>query len=104
MSSDPSPERWLSSKSADAPPRSNGELVFDEPWQSRTFGMAVALRAAGSFTWDEFRTNLIAAIADAPDLSYYEQWLLALEAVLDREGVVDRTSIRGRAVDLRAAE
>ena len=25
---------------ATAPPMQNGEVVFDEPWQSRVFGMA----------------------------------------------------------------
>ena len=32
---------------AAAPPRSNGELVFAEPWESRAFGMAVTLADAG---------------------------------------------------------
>ena len=31
-------------------PRKNGELVFDEPWQGRVFGMAVALHERGSTT------------------------------------------------------
>ena len=31
---------------AAAPPRSNGELVFEAPWESRSFGMAVALSEA----------------------------------------------------------
>ena len=30
-----------------APPRSNGELVFAEPWESRAFGVAVALARRG---------------------------------------------------------
>ena len=33
-----------------APPRSNGELVFAEPWESRAFGMAVTLYEAGVLT------------------------------------------------------
>jgi hypothetical protein len=28
---------------AEALPRSNGELVFEEPWQARAFGVAVGL-------------------------------------------------------------
>ena len=32
---------------AAAPPRSNGELVFEAPWESRSFGMAVALSEPG---------------------------------------------------------
>ncbi|MFC7642380.1 nitrile hydratase accessory protein [Streptosporangium lutulentum] len=46
-----------------APPRSNGELVFAEPWESRAFGMAVALHEAGVFTWPRFQAALIARIA-----------------------------------------
>ena len=42
-------------------PRKNGELVFEEPWQGRVFGMAVALHERGRFEWEEFRRALIAA-------------------------------------------
>lgn len=48
--------------SAVALPRSNGELVFDAPWQGRLFGLVVHLCQAGAFEWDEFKTHLIAAI------------------------------------------
>jgi nitrile hydratase accessory protein len=73
-----------------APPRSNGELVFGEPWESRAFGMAVTLADAGAFTWDAFRDRLIARIAaweaehgvDDPGFRYYACWLDALEDVL----------------------
>jgi nitrile hydratase accessory protein len=72
-----------------APPRSNGELVFAEPWESRAFGMAVSLYEAGAFTWPEFQAALIARIAAweataAPEqsYSYYRLWLAALEDVL----------------------
>ncbi|MEU0818426.1 nitrile hydratase accessory protein [Streptomyces mirabilis] len=46
-----------------APPRANGELVFSEPWESRAFGMAVALYEASAFTWPQFQSALIARIA-----------------------------------------
>ena len=46
-----------------APPRSNGELVFAEPWESRAFGMAVTLYEAGVFAWPQFQAALIARIA-----------------------------------------
>ena len=48
---------------AAAPPRSNGELVFAEPWESRAFAMAVALNQADAFTWQRFQAALIARIA-----------------------------------------
>ena len=73
-----------------APPRSNGELVFAEPWESRAFGMAVTLSDAGAFGWDAFRDRLVARIGaweaahgvDDPSFRYYEHWLAALEDVL----------------------
>ena len=72
-----------------APPRSNGELVFAEPWESRAFGMAVTLYEAGAFTWPQFQAALIARIAaweaSAPQgepYNYYQHWLAALEDVL----------------------
>ncbi|POX60377.1 nitrile hydratase accessory protein [Streptomyces sp. Ru62] len=72
-----------------APPRSNGELVFAEPWESRAFGMAVSLYEAGAFTWPEFQAALVARITAwestaGPDepYEYYRLWLAALEDVL----------------------
>lgn len=46
-------------------PRSNGELVFDAPWQGRLFGLVVHLCKSGAFEWDEFKVHLIAAIGDS---------------------------------------
>ena len=71
-----------------APPRLNGELVFAAPWESRLFGLTMALHEAGVFAWDEFREHLIAAIgewerqADAGTWRYYERWQVALERLL----------------------
>ena len=69
-------------------PRSNGELVFAEPWESRAFGMAVGLHEQGLFAWDEFRRALIERIGawessnTGEPYVYYEHWLGALEDVL----------------------
>src|SRR5215469_15746616 len=72
-----------------APPRSNGELVFAEPWESRAFGMAVSLHEAGAFAWPRFQAALIARIAaweagaaQGEPYNYYRLWLAALEDVL----------------------
>ena len=72
-----------------APPRSNGELVFAEPWESRAFGMAVSLYEAGTFTWPQFQAALVARIAaweagaaQGEPYNYYRLWLAALEDVL----------------------
>ncbi len=50
---------------ASALPRSNGELIFDAPWQGRLFGLVVHLCKSGAFEWDEFKAHLIAAIGDS---------------------------------------
>ncbi|ANW66642.1 MULTISPECIES: nitrile hydratase accessory protein [Mycolicibacterium] len=50
---------------AAALPRSNGELVFDAPWQGRLFGLVVHMCQSGAFEWDEFKTHLIAVIDES---------------------------------------
>lgn len=70
---------------ADAPPRDNGTLEFQAPWEGRALAVAVALVERLEIPWDEFRQRLIASIADQPDRPYYESWAAALEQlVLDR--------------------
>ena len=77
-----------------APPRSNGELVFEEPWESRAFGAAVALQDAGAIDFERFRARLIESIAgreseSAPDEArYYALWLEALEQTVVDAGLV----------------
>ncbi|WP_333776185.1 nitrile hydratase accessory protein [Streptomyces sp. IBSBF 3136] len=87
-----------------APPRSNGELVFAEPWESRAFGMAVTLYEAGVFTWPEFQSALIARITawtasrEHGELyPYYRLWLGALEDVLAGLCAVSRDEVITRA-------
>jgi nitrile hydratase accessory protein len=87
-----------------APPRSNGELVFAAPWESRAFGMAMALHDGGLFDWEDFRQQLIRAVARAEaaggEFSYYRCWLEALQAVLDDRGLVDIAAVESRAAEL----
>lgn len=98
-------DRNVSSMTGDlAVPRSNGELVFDAPWQSRAFGMAVGLSQAGLFTWDSFRAALAKAIADKGQLGvdeYYARWLDALEAVLDASAGLDHEALHAREEEFR---
>jgi hypothetical protein len=63
-----------------APPRDNGELVFDAPWQARAFGLAAAI-VETCFAGDRepFRQQLIAAIAADPTRPYWDSWVTALE-------------------------
>lgn len=90
-----------------APPRSNGELVFAAPWESRAFGLALSLHAAGTFEWEDFRQSLIAVIADwershddDEQWSYYRCWLIALERLVDQLGLVAGSELSARARDL----
>ncbi|SNT48213.1 nitrile hydratase accessory protein [Actinacidiphila glaucinigra] len=95
-----------------APPRSNGELVFAEPWESRAFGMAVGLHEAGAFAWPRFQAALIARIRAWEDgraanepWDYYRLWLAALEDVLTEQDVIraDEVTTRARSLAARPA-
>ncbi|HET7876713.1 MAG TPA: nitrile hydratase accessory protein [Methylomirabilota bacterium] len=78
-------------------PRKNGELVFDEPWQGRAFGMAVALHEQGRYEWEEFRQTLITQIAAAEGsggpFGYYEIWLATFEELLAKRGLLSPEEI-----------
>jgi nitrile hydratase accessory protein len=97
----------LDVEGAAAPPRSNGELVFAEPWESRAFGMAVTLYESGAFTWPQFQAALIARIAaweaaptEGECWNYYQHWLAALEDVLASGGTVLTDDVTARAQTL----
>lgn len=91
---------------ATALPRKNGELVFDEPWESQAFGMAIALHQQGHYDWNEFRERLISEIGDWESSDhderavwdYYRHWLASFEALvkdkclLSEEEIDERTS------------
>jgi nitrile hydratase accessory protein len=81
------------------PPRANGELVFEAPWESRTFCVAVALHEAGALDYERFRAALVEEIA-ASDGAYYERWAAALERVLVAGGVVSEDELDARAAAL----
>lgn len=55
-----------------APPRENGELVFDEPWQARLFGVTLDLVESGALSWSEFQQELIVAIRDRDEQAVTE--------------------------------
>ena len=85
-----------------APPRANGELVFEEPWESRAFGVAVALSERDAFEWKRFRQELIDEIGarQGEHWSYYERWLNALQHVLLADGMLDEAEIEARMAEL----
>jgi nitrile hydratase accessory protein len=90
--------------SADSPPRDNGSLRFERPWEGRAFGMAIALSKQGHYEWEEFRQQLIASIAqweaqhsrDDPSWDYYQRWLLALERLILDYKIVDPQELSAR--------
>jgi nitrile hydratase accessory protein len=70
-------------------PRSNGELVFEEPWQGRALGMAVVALDRAGIPWAEFSRRLAEAVErhgydpEEPAASaYYAAWIDALETTL----------------------
>ena len=96
----------LDAQANTAPPRDNGELVFEQPWESRAFGLAITMAEAGLFSWDQFREHLSARIAQwesesgdeqAHDWSYYECWLDALEQIVVERGVLETGAVSERA-------
>jgi len=102
------PDRPLDTTGPVAPPRRNGELVFDAPWESRLFGLTMALHRAGVFRWDEFREHLIAAIGEwerepgASAWRYYERWQVALERLLAAKKLCSPVDLDGRTRALAA--
>lgn len=99
----------LDAEGAAAPPRRNGELVFQEPWEGRAFGIALRLSDEGHFPWEAFRQRLIAVVARADATpegqrrpAYYENWLAALQQVLVERGIVSRAEIEHRAQEFAA--
>ena len=96
----------------EAPPRRNGELVFDSLWEGRTFGMAVTLSDKGVYPWRDFRSSLIGVISrydEAGDTStpYYERFLAALEHLAVDRGLVsldELDALAGAYAEKRAAQ
>ncbi len=81
------------------PPRDNGEIVFDTPWQPRVFGLTMALCRSGACQWEAFRQRLIQRIAENETRPYWRSWAAALEDVL-----VDTATILPDELDARHHE
>lgn len=90
--------------SADSPPRDNGEILFQRPWEGRAFGMAIALSKKGHYEWEDFRQGLIASIAewesthckDDPDWDYYLRWLASLETLVLKSSLISEEELEER--------
>jgi nitrile hydratase accessory protein len=102
-------ETALELDGAAAPPRRNGELVFETPWESRLFGLTLALCEARAFEWEEFRRLLIEEIGrgDVPGRgagpwSYYARWEAAFERLLAAKGLCAGAELEARVHALAA--
>jgi nitrile hydratase accessory protein len=93
----------------DALPRNCESLHFEEPWQGRAFGMALALANAKAYQWEEFRLSLISTIgnwdqaheANDPTWNYYEQWLSAFEKLVLEQGLISPQELDRRTEEFR---
>jgi nitrile hydratase accessory protein len=92
------------------------EPVFSEPWEAEAFAMVVKLHEQGTFTWKEWSEALAMEI-HSHEAPYYEQWLAALEKIVEAKGMMSReernmrikawdraakTTPHGRPIELKA--
>jgi nitrile hydratase len=79
-----------------------GEPVFHEPWEGRTFGLAMVTLVNGLTTGSG--RHAIESIPPAEYLasSYYERWAASLEARLIAKGTLTRAEIDARAATVDA--
>jgi nitrile hydratase accessory protein len=98
------------------PPRKNGELVFEAPWEARAFGIAMVLHQQDLYLWREFSDRLAVQIAgddtspDTPVLPpppdtesrYYRQWFAALEGLVRERGLLTAEEIDARTKEFAA--
>ena len=89
-------------------PRSNGELVFKNPWEGRAFGVAVTLPHAGRYQWLEFNNVFIEHISRAEQTgnssTYYQRSLAALEQLALQKGFVSADELQELATLLAAED
>ncbi len=89
----------LDEDGAAAPPRENGELAFSAPWESRLFGLTMALVEAGRLDWEAFRQRLIGGIAAwertarREEWNYWRCWQEAFENSLEAEELLSTPEI-----------
>ena len=89
-------------------PRSNGELIFNEPWEARAFGMAVAMESQGTYQWEDFRSRLIQQIAQGEqqdaEPEYHQQWFAALEDLAMSSGFVTEEELDRKTQEIASSE
>ncbi len=98
-------ELSLAVEGPSAPPRSNGEIAFDAPWQSRVFGLTAALVEADRLSWADFQHALIVRVgaADATGVDdYWGSWSEALGDCCSTAGLVTAEGWQERTEALAA--
>ena len=97
----------MSLEGAVAPPMANGDVIFEQPWQSRVFGMARVLCEQHQFEWNEFRDCLITRISawektPTGDYHYFDHFFSALTDVISQKGLCTTEEINKKSVELNA--
>lgn len=90
-----------------APPRANGELVFNEAWQSRLFATTMAACDAGLIAYDDVRDRLIDRIAAHDEVGtddYWAAWQDAFESLAVDSGLVGDVELADRATSFAEHE
>ena len=85
-----------------SPPRDNGELVFEAPWERRVFGLTLALCRSGACEWETFRRRLIDRIAEDEGRPYWESWAAAFEDFLGKSASLTAAELDARHEELLA--
>lgn len=92
---------------AAALPRSNGELVFQAPWEGRAFGLAVSLYDSGRYPWADFSQRLVTELAGDSEGSperYYEHWLAAFARLMLDQGVLSADELEARTAEYESGQ
>ena len=84
--------------------------TFAEPWQAQACALVLKLYEEGVFDWSEWSGALSEEIrsagtrgeADRGD-TYYQHWLAALEALLLRKAILERSTLDSRIEQWRRA-
>jgi hypothetical protein len=88
------------------PERRNGELVFDAPWQTRAFGIGMALQASGLIDPESFGERLGRDLSDAGTGTgdYYAAWLESVVALATDAGVLTGAEVAARTAEIEALD
>ncbi len=84
--------------------------VFAQPWEAQLFAMVLELTRQGVFSWAEWTKMLgveIAAVRERGEAdsgtTYYQHWLVTLEQLLSKKGVVQDSDVQSRMTKWREA-